>query len=709
MPLKFLILHFLIFLSSYLYAQTPSELANVNIDLTYTTHAINGTDFPTAIASHKGNIYYAYLDATLYGCIAKKDKNGIITTQIIIPNVADNAYHTMVGLAIDAEGYIHYIGNMHQTPMVYYRSVRAEDISAFTALHGDVANGGIFGPVGVTYGRFVQSRKGTLFFLSRQRLNTVSEGWVPGIMGGNIQVYNTDTKRWSQLGSLDYTFTGDRGQTITGGMDANHQVKAVFWDLSGAGAPPNNAYQGYKIRIVFDNNNRMHMVWNVAKNPVRTTVSDTHTHLMYAYSDDEGITWKRSNGTTLSLPIATANGEVVYMEDPNVNAQRMYNFCNIMFGNDNQPTILQQSYTQNKMLAFRLTGGNWVDVSSTINSAWPGEGYNDGNGWITFPAGSSTFRRTNDNGSTWLSYSSLPSNTGTHSIDYQYLYETGKVRHQRVSGTTSTVQTITFSGSTGGQVAQPEISVVSGSHYVGHTDVEITCPTSNTTIRYTTDGSLPTATNGTVYTGPITINNSVTLKARAFHNTKTESRLAASEIVIEAVLPVSIINFKGSLNKQGILLEWNTSAELNTKYFEILESTNGENFKIKATQKAFGKPSTYAFLDKNVSFGETYYYKLKAVDMNASSTMSQYVVVDYHENTYGMMIHTDMQTKSITLTSNHEDVIDMELYNLSGQRLQKNSFYKKYHIDTALLQPGIYIIKCSASKVGITKMYKVAL
>ncbi|WP_304062870.1 chitobiase/beta-hexosaminidase C-terminal domain-containing protein [Pedobacter glucosidilyticus] len=210
----------------------------------------------------------------------------------------------------------------------------------------------------------------------------------------------------------------------------------------------------------------------------------------------------------------------------------MYNFCNILFGNDNQPTILQQSYTQNKMLAFRLTGGNWVDVSSTINAAWPGEGYNDGNGWITFPAGSSTFRRTNDNAGTWLSYPNLTSNTGSHSVDYQYLYETGKVRYQRVTGTSTSVHTITFSGSTGGQVAQPEINILSGSSFNISTNATITCPTPNTTIRYTTDGSLPTATNGTIYTGPITISNSVTLKARAFHNTKTESRLAASQIII---------------------------------------------------------------------------------------------------------------------------------------------------------------------------------
>jgi hypothetical protein len=46
--------------------------------------------------------------------------------------------------------------------------------------------------------------------------------------------------------------------------------------------------------------------------------------------------------------------------------------------------------------------------------------------------------------------------------------------------------------------------------------VTITTATPNATIRYTTDGSAPTATRGAVYTGPVTINKTTTLRAGAF-------------------------------------------------------------------------------------------------------------------------------------------------------------------------------------------------
>lgn len=67
--------------------------------------------------------------------------------------------------------------------------------------------------------------------------------------------------------------------------------------------------------------------------------------------------------------------------------------------------------------------------------------------------------------------------------------------------------------------------------YAAPIDVEITCQTPGATIRYTTDGSLPTATNGTDYTGPLTLSETTCLRARAFKagliatNTDTQTYL----------------------------------------------------------------------------------------------------------------------------------------------------------------------------------------
>jgi hypothetical protein len=563
-----LLISFLLF-GKFLLAQTPVETFTTGDEFTLDTHGDNGADFANAIVSNKGAIYYAYIDGALNGCIAKKDANGSITTAVVRPGMTLDNHHFEISIAIDAEGYIHWAGDMHQSNIIYYRSNKPEDINSFTAYNFDYAIGGMYGinGHGVSYGRFITSRKGTLFYVSRVRLGAVADGWVPGGQGGHIQVYNTDSKRWTQLGSLNYSFLSDKGATIIGGMDAQHQMKAVFWDNSGAGEPPFNGYQGYKIRIVFDRNNRMHMVWNVAKNPLRTTVSDTHTHLMYAYSDDEGITWKKSDGSSLTLPITTNNGEVIYMEDPNINAQRMGNFCNIALTNDNKPIIVQQSFAQNKVLVFRFDGFGWIDVSDSWNPAWFSEAITDGNGWITVVAGGNVLRRSNDNGNTFRNYAGFPITyfAGLMSFDDQFLLETGKLRYQFVSGNSSSVKTVSWSNSASAQIPIPLITPASGTVFTNSASVSISCDEWNATIRYTTDGSFPTETNGTIYTGPFTVNETTTVKSRAFMSGRVASRLSASQIVkfVADNTPPTTPNglLATEITTKSFVLQWNLSTD----------------------------------------------------------------------------------------------------------------------------------------------------
>ncbi len=548
-------------------AQTPLETFSLADDISIQTHPDNGADFANAIVSYKGSIYYGYIDGSLNGCIAKKDPNGALTTVIVRPGMILDNHHFEVSIAIDAEGYIHWAADMHQSPMVYYRSTKPEDITTFIALNQNVSNGGIYGPEAVSYGRFITSRKGTLMWIHRQRVGRTADGWVPGIMAGNIQVYNTDTKRWTQLGSLNYSFVSDKGVTITGGQDASHQTKAVFWDNSGAGTPPNNGYQGYKIRVVFDKNNRMHMVWNVAKNPVNPGISNTHTHLMYAYSDDEGVTWYKSNGTLLTLPITTNNGDVVYTEDPTINAPRMGNFCNIALTSDNKPILLQQSISLNYVLVFRYNGTNWIDVSNAWTPVWFSEAITDGNGWLSVIAGGNTIRRSNDNGLTFRNYTNFPITgyAGLMSFDDQYLLETGLLRYQHVTGTTSTVYTINWQNSSPGQVPLPKITPLSGTTFATNATVTIVCDDFNASIKYTTDGSTPSPTNGTLYTGSFAITNNTTIKAVAYKPGLVNSRVAAAQISkfvpdnSPPSIPAGLV--ASSIAGKKFTLTWNASTD----------------------------------------------------------------------------------------------------------------------------------------------------
>jgi hypothetical protein len=66
-----------------------------------------------------------------------------------------------------------------------------------------------------------------------------------------------------------------------------------------------------------------------------------------------------------------------------------------------------------------------------------------------------------------------------------------------------------------GFVADTKFSVDRG-FYSSPFTVAITCPTAGVAIRYTTNGSTPSEVNGTLYTGPIPINTTTTLRAVAY-------------------------------------------------------------------------------------------------------------------------------------------------------------------------------------------------
>ncbi|MBP7937408.1 MAG: chitobiase/beta-hexosaminidase C-terminal domain-containing protein, partial [Phycisphaerae bacterium] len=79
-------------------------------------------------------------------------------------------------------------------------------------------------------------------------------------------------------------------------------------------------------------------------------------------------------------------------------------------------------------------------------------------------------------------------------------------------------------------VATPTISPNGGSH-TDSVSVALACSTAGATIRYTTTGSDPTASS-TIYTGPVTLTSSATVKAKAFKSGCTDSALASASFTV---------------------------------------------------------------------------------------------------------------------------------------------------------------------------------
>ncbi len=114
--------------------------------------------------------------------------------------------------------------------------------------------------------------------------------------------------------------------------------------------------------------------------------------------------------------------------------------------------------------------------------------------------------------------------------------------------TTTTLQAIAYAGGftdssvTSGAytiilpAAAPVFSPADGT-YTSTQYVTMTSATSGASIRYTTDGSTPTETNGTIYSGPVTISATTTLQAIAYASGLTDSAVTSGTYTISHPVP----------------------------------------------------------------------------------------------------------------------------------------------------------------------------
>ena len=99
---------------------------------------------------------------------------------------------------------------------------------------------------------------------------------------------------------------------------------------------------------------------------------------------------------------------------------------------------------------------------------------------------------------------------------------------------------ITYSTAAPTTCATPTISLAEGT-YTGTQSVTLGCSTTDATIRYTTDGTDPTASS-TVYSAAISVEESQTIKAKAFKEGLTASEVASAAYTIKCAVPIFSVN-----------------------------------------------------------------------------------------------------------------------------------------------------------------------
>lgn len=145
--------------------------------------------------------------------------------------------------------------------------------------------------------------------------------------------------------------------------------------------------------------------------------------------------------------------------------------------------------------------------------------------------------------------------------------------------------------------------------------------------------------------------------------------------LINTPLPVDLLSFNGRNNGNANLLEWSTSSEQNSSYFELERSIDGTSYTKAGRVTAAGNSSVtrqYSFIDDISSLdAKLFYYRLKQVDISGLAKYS--TVVKIKLNSKGFAVEAspnpfaDQMRVQIEATQKENAVII--LTNLDGKRI----------------------------------------
>lgn len=163
------------------------------------------------------------------------------------------------------------------------------------------------------------------------------------------------------------------------------------------------------------------------------------------------------------------------------------------------------------------------------------------------------------------------------------------------------------------QVRAPIFAAPAGT-YAETQAVTLSSATAGATIRYTTDGSTPTDTHGTIYTGPITVSATGTVKAVAYKTGLATSNVAVATYFIGSA-PATPTLSVASVSDRRVALSW-TPSPTATRYELLFATTSGGPY------TSLGVLTTTSFTHHALTNGATYYYVVNASNLYGTSADS---------------------------------------------------------------------------------------
>jgi hypothetical protein len=290
----------------------PAIAETVDIEDVFSGHPVN-----FALVTRQNRQFVAYYDEDRNMTVASRTLGSTTWTFSRLSTVLGWDSHNHVAMALDSADQIHVSGNMHNVPLVYFRSSTALDVSSLARVTSMVGTN----EQSVTYPEFFPGPSSSLIFIYRD-----------GGSGNGNHIFNRwASGSWSRL----------LGTPLTDGQGARN---------------------AYPVGPIQGPDGTFHLVWVWRDSP------DAATNHDISYVRSSNLTsWVAGNGSAVTLPITISTPNVIVDPVPSMGGM-INNNTKIGFDAEGRPIVGYHKFDANgytQLYNARYEGGRWVVYETT--------------------------------------------------------------------------------------------------------------------------------------------------------------------------------------------------------------------------------------------------------------------------------------------------------------------------------------------------------
>ena len=172
-------------------------------------------------------------------------------------------------------------------------------------------------------------------------------------------------------------------------------------------------------------------------------------------------------------------------------------------------------------------------------------------------------------------------------------------------------------------------------------------------------------------------------------------------------LPLSLISFDARQQGNESMLSWQTAEEINTDFFAIERSTDGESFNQIGVVKAVGSTqaiSSYNYIDKLPANAN--YYRLRMVDRNGTYKYSAIAVVNFSSPLSTQLYPNPCKDKLTIELHSKTKISEIRIVDISGVAVYTVKVPAENNtqvLDISGLVPGTYFAKINDQTIRFQK------